>query len=103
VSVERIVSLGRGVAYGLSSPELSELHANLRSRWVDLLTRQDAQSFRPHVTVQNKVTSEVARATFLRLASGFEAWSVGALGLDLWRYAGGPWVPVRRFAFISPH
>ena len=45
--------LGRGVAYELSSPQLSALRRELvRSRdpW---LGAQDRQGFKPHITVQN--------------------------------------------------
>ena len=93
------VPLGRGVAYRLVSPELQQLHAHLQVGWAGHLTRQDQQRLRPHVTVQNKVTPEEARATLGRLAAGFQPFRVAALGLDLWRYDGGPWTLLRRFPF----
>jgi 2'-5' RNA ligase len=91
VSVDRLVPLGRGVAYGLSSPDLAAVHAELSSRWADALTSQDRQPYRPHVTVQNKTTPEHARATLDRLRASFRPYEVGAEGIAVWRYVGGPW------------
>lgn len=99
VSVDGLMSLGRGVAYRLRSDALAAVHAELRSGWAAHLTPQDAQPFRPHVTVQNKVSPEVARATFKRLSTGFAPFEVTATGLALWAYAGGPWDPLSRFPF----
>jgi 2'-5' RNA ligase len=99
VAVTGLQSLGRGVAYRLRSAELAAVHAMLRARWEPWLTRQDAQPFRPHVTVQNKVTPEQARATLARLEGGFAPWEATATGLALWAYAGGPWEPLSRYPF----
>jgi hypothetical protein len=43
------------------------------------------------VTVQNKVTSDAAKALHAALAAGFAPFDVGAEGLRLWWYRGGPW------------
>lgn len=99
VAVTGVLFLGRGVAYRLRSAELAAVQALLRARWEPWLTRQDAQPFRPHVTVQNKVTPPQARATLSRLESEFVPWEVTATGLALWAYAGGPWDPLSRFPF----
>ena len=81
--------------------EAQLLHRRLQDRWRPHLTRQDGQPFRPHVTVQNKVTTEVARATLDRLHAGFEPSTARAVGLVLWRYDGGPWTLLRRWALGS--
>lgn len=102
VDVTDVASLGRGVAYELVSAQLSELHAGLQRAWYDDLTRQDRQRLWPHVTVQNKVSPDQARATLARLHASFRPFAVQALGLLLWRYDGGPWSPLRRFPFEDP-
>lgn len=99
--VSELMSLGRGVAYRLQSAELVTLHRRLQSRWWQHLTAQDRQGFRPHVTVQNKASPEVASRTLARLAVGFEPFTVRAIGLRLWRYEGGPWSELARFPFIG--
>ena len=53
--------LGRGVAYELSSPGLMTLRSRLAKKWQSWLGAQDHQGFKPHVTVQNKVSPEKAR------------------------------------------
>ncbi len=99
VAVTGVRSLGRGVAYTLDAPELTDLRAGLARAWSSLLTPQDRQRHAPHVTVQNKVEPAVARALRDRLAAEFVPHRVGARGLGLWRYLGGPWAPVAEFPF----
>lgn len=65
-----------------------------------MLGRQDMEWRGPlHVTVQNKVRSEVAQALHDELAREFEPRDVGATGLELWHYFGGPWQAVGAWAF----
>ena len=89
-----LLSLGRGVAFELSSPELVVLRRELAGRWEPWLGAQDRQGFKPHVTVQNKVSLERARTLHERLLATFSPFEVRAVGLSLWRYLGGPWGPV---------
>jgi len=91
--------LGRGVALDVEAPELTALHARLRAQWRPHLSRQDAQPLRPHVTVQNKVAPDAARALHTELGADFIPYAVQAVGLALWRYRGGPWEPVSRHRF----
>lgn len=99
VEVTGLMALGRGVAYRIRAAALASVHAELRAGWEAHLTPQDAQPFRPHVTVQNKVPPAEARATFERLSAGFAPFEATATGLALWAYAGGPWEPLSRFPF----
>jgi 2'-5' RNA ligase len=99
VAVTGLRLLGRGVAYTLDAPELAALRAGLAAAWEPWLTPQDRQRHAPHVTVQNKVEPAVARELRDRLAAGFVPHRVGARGLGLWRYLGGPWAPVAEYPF----
>ena len=99
VDVVRVRSLGRGVAYDLRSAELDAQRAELARRWQDVLTPQDARPSAPHVTVQNKVDPDAARALLRRLQAAFAPHAVGATGLGLWRYLGGPWEPLEAYRF----
>jgi 2'-5' RNA ligase len=92
-------SLGRGVAYTLRSPELAELYEELAGAFSEHLTAQDKQKFMPHVVVQNKATPEKARVLRGELEREFVEFQVGAVGLDLWHYLGGPWELAERFSF----
>ncbi len=99
VAVTGLRLLGRGVAYTLEAPELTALRAGLAAAWEPWLTPQDRQRHAPHVTVQNKVDPAVARALRDRLVAEFVPHRVGARGLGLWRYLGGPWAPVAEHPF----
>jgi hypothetical protein len=83
--------LGRGVAIDIACPPLEALRKGLAARWSDVLTPQDRQTFRPHVTIQNKVAAATARALFESLATNFMPVRGAVIGLDLWWYRGGPW------------
>ena len=99
VEVTGVRFLGRGVAYDLRSPEADGLRGALARAWGPWLTPQDRQRLRPHVTVQNKVAPDVARALHARLSAAFEPGRVTARGLGLWRYLGGPWEPLAELPF----
>ena len=94
VEVTGVRSLGRGVAFTLASETLAERRAMVARRFAGRLTRQDAQGWRPHVTVQNKVTAGEARALLASLSASFVPERVEAGAFHLWRYLGGPWEPV---------
>jgi 2'-5' RNA ligase len=100
--VTGVFPLGRGAAYRIEAPEVAALRAGLARDWKGWLTPQDRQPWRPHVTVQNKVTPDAARATLQRLRAGFVPWEARAVGLLLWRYGGGPWEALGEFPFAGP-
>ena len=96
-------SLGKGVAIRIAGDGLKPLRASLLDTFLehfpDDVTRQDRGGFRPHVTVQNKVSPEEARALLASLESTWAEIPVSGDGLSLWWYRGGPWEPAGRFAF----
>ncbi len=94
-----LFSLGRGVAYQLESAALLSLHKGLARVFAPHLSAQDKQRFRPHIVIQNKVTSERARSLLAELGGSRLPQNVNAHGLDLWRYLGGPWAPLQTFQF----
>ena len=96
VSITGIMGLGRGTAYRVAAD--GALHSRLAAAWRAMLTRQDSQPWRPHVTLQNKVGPEEARALQARLSAGFAPFGGRAESVLLWRYVGGPWEPAGAFA-----
>ena len=94
-----LLFMGRGVAYKLEAPQLVALRKRLARTWEPFLTRQDQQGLRPHVTVQNKVPPEKARALHAQLEASFSPFEVRGEGLLLWRYLGGPWERVGEYPF----
>jgi 2'-5' RNA ligase len=99
VAVTGLRFLGRGIAYSLESVDLRALRDGLAAAWKPWLTAQDRQRHAPHVTVQNKVAPDVARALHERLLAGFVPYRVRARGMGLWRYLGGPWEPIAELPF----
>lgn len=99
--VTGVRSLGRGAALVVASPGLERVRGQLAAGVAGRLTRQDAHGFRPHVTVQNFVAPEVARATVARLSEGFVPWPLELTGLTVHRYLGGPWEPLAHVGFAA--
>ena len=97
VQVEGLRKLGRGVAFHVTSRELTDLRARLAQAFSTDLTAQDRQGFRPHVTIQNKAAPDVANALFERMTETFTPWTARAESLLLWHYRGGPWEAAGRF------
>ena len=94
-----LMNLGGGVAYRVVSEDLEAIRADLAEHFHGLLTAQDAQGWRPHVTIQNKVAPAEARALLRSLETGFRPRPVGISGLGLHRYLGGPWERLGSWAF----
>jgi len=99
VAVTGVRFLGRGVAIDLAAAELTGLRRSIADAFEPELTRQDRQWSRPHVTVQNKVEPDVARALHADLSAAFVPETVTARGLGLWHYRGGPWDAAGEFPF----
>ena len=99
LSVTGLRSLGKGVAYTLSSPTLQALHKHLAAAFAEHLTPQDRQRLQPHIVIQNKVAPEAARTLLATLQPGFQPFKAEALGLDLWQYLCGPWQHLETFPF----
>ncbi|WP_411820412.1 2'-5' RNA ligase family protein [Hyphococcus formosus] len=104
IKLSEVMRLGRGVAYRVSAPPLLPLRAKLVTAFGRWLSGQDRQGFRPHVTIQNKVTIQEASALHAHLSEGFSPIDGRAEGLQLWRYLGPRgrgthWQPAGAFAF----
>jgi 2'-5' RNA ligase len=93
--------LGQGVAVEVSSPALVHLRQQLATEWSPWLTRQDQQRYKPHVTLQNKVTSEAAHELYDRLNNEWQCFSGQGEGVLLWYYKGGEWELASEFPFLT--
>ena len=94
-----VMSLGGGTAIRLDSAGMLRLRDELADRFRGLLTGQDQHRPRLHVTVQNKVTSREAKELQAMLDGTIMPRTFAFRGLGLFRYRGGPWEEVRKFAF----
>ncbi len=91
--------LGRGTALKLTSPDMIAIWHDLADRFHGLLTPQDQQKPRLHVTIQNKVSPADAKALQAALEPDIEPRPFSFRGLSLHIYRGGPWDFVRTYAF----
>lgn len=92
-------SLGRGVAVEVDSVPLLRLHSQLSEVFEAWLAPQNRQKFQPHVTIQNKVTPDIARELLRELSATWKPVTAPGVGLSLWRYRGGPWEEAGTFLF----
>ena len=94
-----IMDLGGGTALRVESEGLEDIRYDLALALRGLLTPQDMAPWRPHVTIQNKVEPKEAKALQAQLRAKFERRPLAVKGIDLWRYLGGPWEPVKSWTF----
>lgn len=97
--VTGVMDLGKGTAIALQSEELLEIRAFIAEHFHGALTAQDLYEPRPHITIQNKVSKEEARALQAELKAQIEPRSFHFPAIELHIYRGGPWDAVKRCAF----
>lgn len=98
-TVAGLMNLGGGVAYRIASEDLEQIRGDLADRFRGLLTAQDAAGWRPHITIQNKVSAGDAARLKAELEKHFEPRTLVVSGLGLHRYLGGPWEPIATYTF----
>lgn len=94
-----VMKLGKGTALEIASPGLIDLWEQLAQRFHGMLTPQDEHRPRLHITIQNKVRIEEAKALQARLAPRIQPRDFGFRGLELHAYRGGPWELLHRWRF----
>lgn len=102
-AVKGVMDLGKGTAIALEAPQLLTLRAGIAEHFRGSLTAQDLYEPRPHITIQNKVTKDEARALQARLDPVLAPWIAKGRfafpALALHRYRGGPWEHIKTCAF----
>lgn len=97
VTVTGLMSLGRGVAFELRFDKT--IFFQLKNQFEPWLIPQDQQTFKPHVTIQNKVNPEQAKTLLTSLQSTFTPFSGMLVSLSLWYYREGLWEHHQDFIF----
>ena len=97
--IVEILHLGKGVAYKIHAPELMEMRQFFAESLHGLLTVQDQQIPRLHITVQNKVSEEKSKALFKELSGAFQSRPFEINGLALHYYMDGPWEKIGDWRF----
>ncbi len=94
-----VMPLGKGTALKLESTALLALRDEIAEHFHGLLTGQDQHRPRLHITIQNKVTIEAAKALQTELVDFVEPRLFKFRGLGLYRYRGGPWEKTGEYVF----
>ena len=95
-----LMNLGGGTAIRIVCPPLEAIRAELAEAFRGMLVPQDAAGWRPHVTIQNKVTAAEAAALRATLEPGFaKPRPLRVAALAAWWYRGGPWEAMARHPF----
>lgn len=97
--IDGVMKLERGTALAVESPGMVELHGAIADRMHGLLTQQDTRPLRLHVTIQNKVAAEAARALQAVIAGELKPASFRFRGFGLYAWEDGLWRPIRMIAF----
>lgn len=97
--IYRVRHLGKGVAFDVESPELAAIRERLAEAFMGLLTPQDSVSWKPHITIQNKVEPATSKTLYASLSADFEPRPLKIGGLASCHYRGGPWQPIAQHKF----
>lgn len=97
--VTGLMNLGKGTAIALSSPGMLQVRGLIADRFHGALTAQDRHPPRLHITVQNKVTPEAARALQAALEPVLERRRFRFTGLGLHLYRGPHWESLGTWRF----
>lgn len=100
--VAGLMDLGGGVALRVVSEQLDQVRDELAGAFHGMLGAQDGGGWRPHVTIQNKVSNRDARQLLETLEAAFQPRPLGVRGLGLHRYLGGPWETLQVWPFRGP-
>ena len=100
-TIAGVMDLGGGVAFRVVSEDLDAIRDELSESFHGMLGTQDSGGWRPHVTIQNKVSNRESRQLIAALESGFQPRPLGIKGLGLHRYLGGPWETLQIWSFHS--
>jgi hypothetical protein len=97
--IEGLMNLGRGTALALTSPAMLAIRQEIADHFHGALTAQDQHKPRLHVTIQNKVTPEAARALQAELGPVLKPRDFRFTGLGLHLYLGPHWETLSTWPF----
>ena len=89
--IEGLMDLGKGTAIALRSPATLAIRESIAEHFHGALTAQDAHPPRLHITIQNKVTPQAAKALQCALAEAIPRREFAITGLGLHLYLGPHW------------
>lgn len=97
--LEGVMPLGKGTALAISSPGMLAIRERIAEHFHGALTAQDQHDPRLHITIQNKVSEQAARALQSELAATLRPRDFTFRGLGLYLYRGPHWDALGNWAF----
>jgi len=98
-SIAGLMNLTGGVAYRVVSDDLEAIRDAIADHFHGMLCAPDASGWRPHITIQNKVSAKQANALIAELERGSFPRPLGIAGMSVHRYRGGPWETIGSYSF----
>ncbi len=89
--IDGLMDLGQGTALAITSPAMLAIRELIADHFHGALTMQDQHAPRLHITIQNKVPREAARALQAELAVTLDSRRFKFTGLGLHRYCNPHW------------
>ncbi len=85
--IDSLMPLGTGTALAIHSPGMLAIRERIAAHFHGALTAQDSHAPRLHITIQNKVTTQAAKALQHDLSATLEprAFAFAGLGMHLYR------------------
>lgn len=97
--LDGLMDLGSGTALAIRSPEMLEIRAAIAEHFHGSLTAQDRHEPRLHITVQNKVTRDLAKALQGELERTIRPKRFVFAGLGLHLYCETHWERLGKWPF----
>jgi hypothetical protein len=94
-----LMDLGKGTALAVESSAMLAIREQIADHFHGSLTDQDRHKPRLHITIQNKVTKEEARALQAQLGSDFGLRNFRFTGFGLHLYLGPEWETLKVWPF----
>lgn len=98
-----LMNLGRGTALAIDSPAMLAIRADIAEQFHGALTAQDRHPPRLHITIQNKVSPETAKALQREVAGAIEPRAFRFAGLGVHLYRNPHWEAAGRWPFRGKH
>lgn len=97
--VDGVMPLGGGTALFIESSGMLEIRERIAEHFHGALTAQDSHAPRLHITIQNKVPREEAKALQRTLESTLQPRKFAFHGLEMHLYRETYWEPLGRWVF----
>lgn len=98
-AITGLMNLGRGTALAIRSPGMVAIREEIAEHFHGALTAQDRHPIRLHITIQNKVIPQAARALQAELGPSLSERRFRFTGLGLHLYRNPYWERIGNFPF----